>query len=36
MHDMSDKNIIRLIEWLKTQGFNDTQIRECLEFITRQ
>lgn len=35
MDDMSATAIRRLIEWLKAKGFNDTQIVECIEYISK-
>ena len=26
----------RLIEWLKSQGYTDTEIVECIEYITKK
>lgn len=30
---MTASQTLRLIEWLKANGFNDAKIVECLEFI---
>ena len=35
MEEMRATEILRLIEWLKAQGFNDTQIVECIEYISK-
>lgn len=32
---MRSKEILRLIEWLKAQGFTDTQIVDCIEYISK-
>ena len=33
MDEMTSAQIVRLIEWLKANGFNEKQIVECLEYI---
>lgn len=35
MDEMSARQTVRLIEWLRAQGFSDEQIVECLEHINR-
>lgn len=35
MDEMSARQTVRLIEWLRAQGFTDEQIVECLEYINR-
>ena len=35
MEEMQDKHIQRLIEWLKSQGYTEKQILECIEYITK-
>lgn len=32
---MTASQIVRLIEWLKANGFNDKQIVECIEYINK-
>ena len=34
MEDMESKTVARLIEWLKKHGHTDSEIVECIEFIT--
>lgn len=33
MEEMTANQTLRLIEWLKANGFDDSKIVECLEFI---
>lgn len=33
--EMTASQIVRLIEWLKANGFNDKQIVECIEYINK-
>lgn len=33
MEDMTVKQIARLIEWLKANGFTDQQIIDCIEYL---
>ncbi len=35
MDEMTASQTVRLIEWLKSNGFNDQQIVECLEYINK-
>lgn len=35
MEEMTASQIVRLIEWLKANGFNDKQIVECIEYINK-
>ena len=35
MNEMTAGQILRLIEWLKAQGFNDAQILQCIEHISK-
>lgn len=35
MDEMTAAQTLRLIEWLKANGFTDTQIVECLEYINK-
>lgn len=35
MDEMTSRQIVRLIEWLKAQGFTDEQIVECIEHINK-
>lgn len=35
MDEMSAKQIVRLIEWLRSQGFTEAQIVECIEYINK-
>lgn len=32
---MTSRQTVRLIEWLKKQGFTDEQIVKCLEYINQ-
>jgi len=32
---MTANQTLRLIEWLKANGFNDAKIVECLEYINK-
>ena len=32
---MRSTETLRLIEWLRAQGFTDTQIVECIEYISK-
>ncbi len=32
---MTSKEIIRLIEWLRQQGYTEKQIVECIEYISK-
>jgi hypothetical protein len=32
---MNDNEIPRLIEWLKEHGHNDSEIVECIYFVTK-
>ena len=32
---MTARLIVRLIEWLKSKGFSDTEIVECFEYINQ-
>lgn len=34
MDEMSAREINRLIEWLKAQGYSDEKVVECIRFIT--
>ena len=33
--EMNSKEVIRLIEWLKQNGFTDEQILECIVYIAK-
>ena len=33
--NMSNKEVVRLIEWLKSKGFSSDDIVECLEYISK-
>lgn len=33
--EMTSTQTLRLIEWMKVNGFDDAKIVECLEFINR-
>ena len=33
---MSSKEVIRLIEWLKKEGYTDEQILECIVYIANK
>lgn len=35
MDEMRSTEILRLIEWLKAQGFDDTKIVECIEYLSK-
>lgn len=35
MDNMSNKEVVRLIEWLKNKGFSSDDIVECLEYISK-
>ena len=43
MHDIKNKGadamtlqqVSRLIDWLRSQGFNDEQITECIQYIAK-
>lgn len=35
VEEMTSRQTVRLIEWLKKQGFTDEQIVECLEYINQ-
>ena len=35
MEEMTAAQIVKLIEWLKSNGFTDAQIVECLEYINK-
>lgn len=35
MAEMTAKQTIKLIEWLKAQGMTDEQIVKCLEYINK-
>lgn len=35
MDEMKSTEIVRLIEWLKANGFTDAQIIECIEYISK-
>ena len=35
MENMSSAQTIRLIEWLRLQGFTEAQIVECIEYINK-
>ena len=35
MEEMTSAQILRLIEWLKAQGFSDAQIVACIEHISK-
>lgn len=36
MEEMSSADIARLIEWLRNHGHTDTEIVQCLEYITKK
>ena len=36
MEEMRATEILRLIEWLKAQGFTSEQIVECIEYINKK
>jgi hypothetical protein len=33
MQDLTVKQIAKLIEWLKANGFDETKIIECIEYL---
>lgn len=35
VEEMTSRQTVRLIEWLKKQGFTDEQIVKCLEYINQ-
>jgi hypothetical protein len=36
MEDLKMKELInRLVEWLESKGFTDTEIKECIKYITK-
>lgn len=35
MEEMTARQTVRLIEWLREQGFTSEQIIECLEYINK-
>lgn len=35
MSEMTAAQTLRLIEWLKANGFTDKQIVECIEYINK-
>jgi hypothetical protein len=35
VEEMTARQTVRLIEWLRAQGFNEEKIVECLEFINK-
>lgn len=35
MNEMTASQIVRLIEWLRSNGFTEKQIVECIEYINK-
>ena len=35
MDEMTAAQVLRLIEWLKANGFDEKQILECIEYINK-
>lgn len=35
MEEMTSAQTVKLIEWLKANGFSDAQIVECLEYVNK-
>lgn len=35
MEELKSTEIVRLIEWLRDKGFTDTQIIECIEYMSK-
>ena len=35
MEEMTSRQTVRLIEWLRAQGFTEAQIVECIEHINK-
>lgn len=36
MEDLKIKELInKLVEWLELKGFTDTEIKECIKYITK-
>ena len=35
MEEMTARQLLRLIEWLKSSGFNEAKIVECIEYINK-
>ena len=35
MEDMTSRQTVRLIEWLRQQGFTEEQIVKCIEYINQ-
>lgn len=35
MDELRDKHIQLLIKWLRSQGFDEEKILECIEYITK-
>lgn len=35
MDELTSRQTVRLIEWLRANGFTDEQIIECIEFINK-
>ncbi len=35
MDEMTATQMLRLIEWLKANGFDEKQILECIEYINK-
>ena len=35
MEDMRNSEILRLIEWLKAEGYDAEKILECIEYVSK-
>ena len=35
VEEMTSRQTVRLIEWLRAQGFTEAQIVECIEYINK-